>query len=132
MAQRSSRWELAPDPHRIGPVRRAVVSFAAHAGMPATAQTDLQVAVSDAITSAVLQAGADRASGPVRVVAEQLADELVVRVRESGRPADAGSNYPALGPRLSMIAALAQGFGVRRCGGGATELSMRFALGGGR
>jgi hypothetical protein len=27
-----------------------------------------------------------------------------------------------------MIAALAEGFGVRRCEGGATELSMRFTL----
>ena len=129
MAQRSGRWELPPDPHHIGAVRRQVASFAARAGMPATARTDLQVAVSDAITSAVLQADEAGDGGPVHVVAEQLDDELVVRVRESGRHADAAPGCPALGPRLSMIAALAQGFGVRRCEGGATELSMRFALG---
>lgn len=122
MARKPGDWELPPDPHHIGAVRRQVASFAALSGMAPTTQTDLQVAVSDAITSAVLQAdGAD----PVRVHAEDLGDELLVRVREGGRPR---ASCPALGPRLSMIAALAKGFGVRRCEGGATELSMRFAL----
>ena len=124
MPLRSGRWELPPDPHHIGAVRRQVASFAAHAGMAPTTQTDLQVAVSDAITSAVLQAdGPD----PVRVHADDLGDQLLVRVREgAGRPGRA--SCPALGPRLSMIAALTQGFGVRRCEDGVTELSMRFAL----
>jgi len=126
MALRSGRWELPPDPRHIGAVRRAVATFAAQAGMGATAQTDLQVAVSDAITSAVLQAGGDDL---VRVDAEQRDGELLVRVREGARPGSAQpSSCAALGPRLSMIAALAQGFGVRRCESGETELSMRFAL----
>jgi anti-sigma regulatory factor (Ser/Thr protein kinase) len=129
MALRSGRWELPPDPHHIGAVRRQVASFAAQAGMAAALQTDLQVAVSDAITSAVLQAGGGRDGGAVRVHAEALPDELVVRVRESGRRAGTPPDCTGIGPRLSMIAALAQGFGVRRCAGGATELSMRFALG---
>lgn len=104
-----------------------MAAFAAHAGMAATARTDLQVAVSDAITNAVIQAGAD---ARVEVDALQLDDELVVRVRDIGRRPDAqGLNCPAVGPRLSMIAALAQVFKVRRCESGATELSMHFALG---
>ena len=127
MALRSGWWELPPDPRHIGAVRREVASFAAHAGMAATEQTDLQVAVSDAITSAVLQADGDPHPGPLRVDAEDHGDELVVRVREPAgqlrtRP------RPEVGPRLSMIAALAHGFGVRRCEGGAAELSMRFVL----
>lgn len=129
MALQSRRWELPPDPHRIGPVRREVASFAAHAGMAAAGQTDLQVAVSDAITSAVLQADGDRDAGRVRVQAEDHGDELVVRVREGRRRSGNRPSCPALGPRLSMIAALAQSFAVRRCEGGAAELSMRFALG---
>jgi len=128
MAPHSGQWELSPDPHQIGAVRREVASFAAHAGMAPAAQTDLQVAVSDAITSAVLQADGNHDAGPVSVRAEELGDQLVVRVREGGGRLGARPSWTALGPRLSMIAALAQGFAVRRCEGGATELSMRFAL----
>jgi anti-sigma regulatory factor (Ser/Thr protein kinase) len=129
MALQSGRWELPPDPHHIGPVRRQVASFAAHAGMPAAARTDLQVAVSDAITNAVIQAEGDPENGPVEVDALQLDDELVVRVRDGGRArASQPLNCPAVGPRLSMIAALAQIFKVRRCESGATELSMHFGM----
>jgi anti-sigma regulatory factor (Ser/Thr protein kinase) len=97
--------------------------------MPAIARTDLQVAVSDAITNAVIQAEGDPANGPVQVDALQLDDELVVRVRDAGRARAARSLHcPAVGPRLSMIAALAEVFKVRRCESGATELSMHFGL----
>jgi anti-sigma regulatory factor (Ser/Thr protein kinase) len=129
MALRSGRWELPPDPHHIGAVRRQVAAFAAHAGMPAAARTDLLVAVSDAITNAVIQSAGDRDARRVEVDALQLDDELVVRVRDVGHSRAAqGLNCPAVGPRLSMIAALARVFKVRRCEGGATELSMHFGL----
>jgi anti-sigma regulatory factor (Ser/Thr protein kinase) len=130
MALKSGRWELPPDPHHIGAVRREVASFAAHAGMPAPARTDLQVAVSDAITNAVIRAEGDPENGPVQVDALQLDDEIVVCVRDGGRArASQRLNCPAVGPRLSMIAALTEVFKVRRCESGATELSMHFALG---
>jgi anti-sigma regulatory factor (Ser/Thr protein kinase) len=126
MALRSGRWELPPDPHHIATVRREVASFAAHAGMAPAARTDLQVAVSDAITNAVIQADDD---ARVHVDALQLDDELVVRVREAGRRRAAKTSCSTMGPRLSMIAALAQVFKVSRGEGGATELSMHFGLG---
>ena len=130
MALQAGRWDLPPDPRQIGVVRRQVAAFAAHAGMAPAAWSDLQVAVSDAITNAVIQADGDHHAGRVEVDALQLDDELVVRVRDTGRRLDAQQlNCPAVGPRLSMIAALAQVFKVRRCESGATELSMHFALG---
>jgi anti-sigma regulatory factor (Ser/Thr protein kinase) len=128
MALRCGRWELPPDPRHIAAVRREVASFAARAGLAATQQTDLQVAVSDAITSAVLQVDGAPDRGPVRVAAEDHGDQLVVRVREPDSRPDRRSSCPGVGPRLSMIAALAEDLGVRRCEDGATELSMRFAL----
>ena len=130
MAQHVSRWEIPPDPRHIGVVRREVAMFASRAGMGSPALTDVQVAVSDAVTNAILQADAVRASGCVRVDAEEAGDELIVRVREAGSGSDQPPNCPLLGPRLSMIAALAQVFGVRRCEGGATELRMHFAIAG--
>lgn len=128
MAQPVSHWEIPPDPRQIGVVRREVATFASRAGMDSPALTDVQVAVSDAVTNAILHADA-RDCGCVRVDAEQAGDELIVRVREAGPGSPEQPGCPVLGPRLSMIAALAQVFGVRRCEGGATELRMHFALG---
>jgi anti-sigma regulatory factor (Ser/Thr protein kinase) len=127
MAAQSVSLEISPDPRHIGHVRRQVAAFASRAGMSAPALIDVQVAVSDAVTNAILHAEAERER--VRIDAESVDGELVVRVREGGTGTAAQPNYPVLGPRLSMIAALAQVFGVRRCEGGATELSMHFALG---
>jgi anti-sigma regulatory factor (Ser/Thr protein kinase) len=128
MAQQFSRWEIPPDPEHIGVVRRQVATFASRAGMDSPALTDVQVAVSDAVTNAILHADAARDRGCVRVDAEEAGDELIVRVRDAGSGSEQPPNCPLMGPRLSMIAALAQVFGVRRCEGGATELSMRFGL----
>jgi anti-sigma regulatory factor (Ser/Thr protein kinase) len=129
MAQHVSRWEIPPDPRHIGVVRREVATFASQVGMDSPALTDVQVAVSDAVTNAILQADAARVCGCVRVEAEDAGEELVVRVREAGRGSADAPNCPVLGPRMSMIAALAKVFGVRRCEGGATELRMHFAIG---
>ena len=130
MAPHASRWEIPPDPRHIGVVRREVATFASRAGIDAPALTDVQVAVSDAVTNAILVADAARDRGCVRVDAEDAGDELIVRVREGGSGSAQPPNCPVLGPRLSMIAALAQVFGVRRCEGGATELRMHFAIAG--
>lgn len=127
MASQSVCLEIPPDPRHIGIVRRQVAACASRAGMGSRALIDVQVAVSDAVTNAILHAEAERER--VRVDAQSVGDELVVRVREGGTGTAEQPNYPVLGPRLSMIAALAQVFGVRRCEGGATELSMRFAIG---
>jgi len=127
MVAQSVRLDISPDPRQLGAVRRQVAAFASRAGMDSPALIDVQVAVSDAVTSAILHTAAGRER--VRVEAESRDGELVVRVREGGTGTAEQPNYPVLGPRLSMIAALAQAFGVRRCEGGATELSMRFAIG---
>lgn len=127
MASRSLRWEIPPDPRHLGAVRREVAAFASGAGMGSRALIDVQVAVSDAVTNAILHA--DAARERVRVDAESLGDELVVRVREGGTGTAEQPNLRVLGPRLSMIATLAHVFGMRRCESGATELSMRFAIG---
>lgn len=129
MAQPVSRWEIPPDPRLIGVVRRQVATFASHAGMDSPALTDVQVAVSDAVTNAILHAPSAHERNCVRVDAEQAGDELIVRVREPGSGSVDQPKCSVLGPRLSMIAALAHVFGVRRCDGGATELRMHFALG---
>lgn len=129
MTQQVNRWEIPPDPRHIGVVRRDVATFASRAGMDSPALTDVQVAVSDAVTNAILHADADRDGAWVRVDAEEAGDELVVRVLEPASGSVEQPNCTVLGPRLSMIAALAQGVGLRRCEGGATELRMHFAIG---
>lgn len=128
MTPNHGRWEIPPDPHCIGDVRREVAAFAADAGAGEAALTDVQVAVSDAMTNAILHAGADLHGGRLSVEAEDVGDELIVRVCDAGGGTAEHPSCSVLGPRLSMIAALAQVCGVRRRAGGATELSMHFAL----
>jgi anti-sigma regulatory factor (Ser/Thr protein kinase) len=130
MAQHVSRWEIPPDPEHIAVVRREVATFASRAGMDSPALTDVQVAVSDAVTNAILRAHAARDRGCVRVDAEEAGDELIVRVREARSSSEQAPNCPVFGPRMSMIAALAQVFGMRRCEGGDSELRMHFAIAG--
>jgi anti-sigma regulatory factor (Ser/Thr protein kinase) len=126
MTAQSVHLEISPDPRQIAAVRRHVAAFASRAGMDAPALIDVQVAVSDAVTTAILHAAAERER--VHVEAESSGRELVVRVREGGTGTARPPIDGVLGPRLSMIAALAQVFGMRRCESGATEISMRFAI----
>jgi anti-sigma regulatory factor (Ser/Thr protein kinase) len=66
----------------VGDVRKAVVAFAAELGFDDTAQ--IALAVSEAITNAVVHAYRDTGVGDVRVVACDEPDRLVVVVRDYG------------------------------------------------
>src|SRR5215210_7117254 len=96
--QHVSRWEIPPDPRQIGVVRREVATFASRVGMDSPALTDVQVAVSDAVTNAILHAAGARVAGCVRVAAEDAGDELVVRVRDAGSGGADAPSGPVLGP----------------------------------
>ena len=69
-------------PAAVPGVRRAVVDFAELHGVGIA--PDVALAVSEAITNAVLHAYRDHSAGPVRVVACAEPDRLVVVVRDYG------------------------------------------------
>lgn len=130
-AARSAHWEAPAEPTRVGQLRREVASFASRAGLPDSVLPELQVAVSEALTNAVLHAYCDRETDQgVRVDAEVTGRELLVRVRDYGRGIQPRPDSPGMGLGLSMIARLCKRHSIRRGDGGrGTEVGMCFDLG---
>lgn len=126
---RSSHWGAPAERDEIGGLRRQVASFAACAGMPQDDLAELQVAVSEALSNAVLHAYRDRDfNGDMRVEAEVAGGELLVRVRDYGTGMSPRTDSPGMGLGLSMIARLCKRYSVSRCDGGGTEIGMYFDL----
>jgi anti-sigma regulatory factor (Ser/Thr protein kinase) len=115
----------------IAVLRREVAAFAALAGVSDDDRAALQVAVSEALSNAVMHAYRDRDfAGDVCVDAEICGCEFHVRVRDYGVGMSARPDSPGMGLGLSMIARLAKRHSVHRCDGGAggTEIGMCFDL----
>jgi anti-sigma regulatory factor (Ser/Thr protein kinase) len=121
-----------PVPGSVARARRALIALAAAVGADAELIEKLGLAVSEAMTHAVLRSRRSRA--PIRVTAAVAPEELAVQVADEG--ADVGPRElvqaarglsPGLG--LALIAQSADALVVARRPTGGTELTMRFALG---
>jgi len=112
-------------PAAVPDVRRAVVAFAELHGVGNG--PDVALAVSEAITNAVLHAYRHRSGGPVRVVACVESDRLVVVVRDYGCGMSPNPDSPGLGLGLSVIGRLVTELNIERPDDGGTRLRMCFA-----
>jgi anti-sigma regulatory factor (Ser/Thr protein kinase) len=112
-------------PAAVPGVRRAVVDFAELHGVGVG--PDVALAVSEAITNAVLHAYRDGDAGDVRVVACAEPDRLVVVVRDYGCGMSPNPESPGLGLGLAVIGRLAAELNIERPDeGGGTRLRMCF------
>jgi anti-sigma regulatory factor (Ser/Thr protein kinase) len=113
-------------PGAVPGMRRAVVEFAELHGVGHP--PDVALAVSEAVTNAVLHGYRDGASGDVRVVACAEPARLVVVVRDYGTGMSPHPNSPGLGLGLSVIGRLTTEMNIERPDlGGGTRLRMHFA-----
>jgi anti-sigma regulatory factor (Ser/Thr protein kinase) len=113
-------------PSAVPGVRRAVVDFAELHGLGVA--PDIALAVSEAVTNAVLHAYRDGRPGMMRVVACAEPHRLVVVVRDYGCGMSPHPNSPGLGLGLSVIGRLASELNIERPDeGGGTRLRMSFA-----
>jgi anti-sigma regulatory factor (Ser/Thr protein kinase) len=113
-------------PAAVPGVRRAVVDFAELHDVGIA--PDVALAVSEAITNAVLHAYRDHSAGPVRIVACAEPDRLVVVVRDYGCGMSPHPDSPGLGLGLAVIGRVTTEFSVERPDeGGGTRLRMCFA-----
>ena len=88
----------------------------------------MALAVSEAITNAVLHAYREEQAGPMRVVACAEPDRLVVVVRDYGCGMSPNPDSPGLGLGLAVIGRLATELNIERPDeGGGTRLRMCFA-----
>lgn len=119
------RLLVAPEPRSVGLARRAVAEFAERAGADGGA---VAVAVSEAITNAILHAYPDGKGGEIEIVARLNHRFLHVTVSDDGRGIAPNPRSPGLGYGLSLVASLSDEMGISGSPQGGTSVRMRFAL----
>jgi anti-sigma regulatory factor (Ser/Thr protein kinase) len=120
--------ELYPaTPEAVAHARRACAEFAARAGAAGTTVESVRLAVSEAVTNAVIH-GYPEAAGEVSVVAAVATGELWVLITDRGRGHQTPSPTPGLGWGLALIAEATEEFVIIERSGGGTEVRMRFAF----
>lgn len=121
---------LPATPDAVRPLRTAARAFAAEAGASQDIVEGVQLAVSEAVTNAVLHAycGSER-PGPVCLDACVDGEELCVEVCDLGSGMVPRDDSPGAGVGLTVIARLAARLRIDTARGGrGTCLRMSFAL----
>ena len=113
-------------PAGVGAMRRDVAAFAGRSGMDDDGVGDVQLAVSEAATNAVIHAY--RASqGRLHVRAHVDGTELIVVVGDTGSGLAPRTDSPGLGLGKPLMATITTRFKIVSQGAG-TEVHMAFAL----
>ena len=113
-------------PSGVGAMRREVAAFAGRAGMGEDGVGDVQLAVSEAATNAVVHAYRER-DGHLHVRAHVEGMELIVVVVDTGSGLAPRADSPGLGLGMPLMASVTTRFQVVSQGKG-TEVQMAFAL----
>jgi PAS domain S-box-containing protein len=125
----ASRWEreCRGEPACVPELRNGVSEFARSTGAGDSVVTDVALAVSEAVTNAVMHAFIDSAPGRVRVISEPGDGCLIVRVLDDGRGMMPRSDSPGLGLGLPMIGQFTSSVDIRPgLEGRGTEVRMVF------
>jgi serine/threonine-protein kinase RsbW len=124
----SASWTLPATAGSVAEARRSVADFARDNGIPESCIADVLIAVSEAVTNAVVHAFSglvDR--GTVMVAATVHIEWIEVRVTDDGSGMAPRDDSPGLGLGLPLIRQLADELDHRRPQNGVgTELWMRF------
>ena len=133
-----SEWEAALDvsypaqPSQIRSIRRAVADIARARGAPESKLVQINLAVSEAASNAILHAYRDPemgGDGDVRVVVLAHDESCIdVRIRDRGVGPRPRPDSPGLGLGLRLMAHDADGFQIRPVADGGTEVVLRFEL----
>jgi anti-sigma regulatory factor (Ser/Thr protein kinase)/PAS domain-containing protein len=123
----AAQWERPAREASVPELRGAVQGFISEHGAGKTVLSDVALAVSEAVTNAVMHAFLDREEGTVRVAVRAGVDQIVVIVADDGRGMQPRADSPGLGMGLPLIGQLAASLDIRVPAGGGTELCMTFA-----
>ena len=114
--------ELPPEPQSVAAARHAVRELAAKLG---ASELDVALAVSEAVSNAVIHGFRFGKDGVVRVRARRETGELVVMVADNGVGMIPDLDNPGLGVGTSLISRLAQQATFESTDRG-TTVTMRF------
>lgn len=125
-----ARWhrEVAAEPVVVPELRRGVAEFARAHRADDDAVSNIMLAVSEAVTNAIVHAFVDRERGRVSITAEAGEDCVLVSVRDDGRGMTPDPESPGLGLGLTMMASMTTRCDIRQGPAGrGTEVRMAFA-----
>jgi serine/threonine-protein kinase RsbW/stage II sporulation protein AB (anti-sigma F factor) len=123
------RWSLPAVPAAVACLRTAVGAFASGAGVANPPLADVRLAVSEAVTNAVIHSYRDDPEpGPVDVAAEVGDEGLRIVVSDRGLGFGPRTDSPGAGMGLPIIAAVADRFEIRRRLPAGTEVHICFDL----
>lgn len=129
-AARSRRWVFQATSHAPSGARAAIHGFAQRHDLPVELHEGMVLAISEAVSNAVVHAYRDRPTpGEVEVeVAFELEEPPVsVHVRDTGSGFRPAADSPGLGLGLPLMASVTEHFEIRPASGGGTEIVLRFA-----
>jgi serine/threonine-protein kinase RsbW len=115
-------------PEAVPLARRALAAVAATAGAAGDRLDEIRLAVSEALTNAVVHAYRNGDTGRVHVTAAVASEELWVLIGDDGRGLHAWNDSRGLGIGLSLISGLSDDFAIIQRASGGTEVQMRFDL----
>ncbi len=113
----------------VASARETLAQFAAAAGAEQEQIDAVRLAVSEAVTNAVLHAYRDR-PGHVTIAAWAVNGELWVLIADDGSGLRAASDRSGLGLGLALIQQVSDQLTIVERAGGGTELRVRFAIAG--
>ena len=119
-------YPAVPEAVRIA--RNALAEVAAAAGAGGERLDEIRLAVSEALTNAVVHAYRDVEAGGFHVTAAVASGELWVLISDDGRGLHAWNDSRGLGIGLSLISGLSDDFAIVSRAAGGTEVQMRFDL----
>jgi anti-sigma regulatory factor (Ser/Thr protein kinase) len=114
--------ELPAQPRSVASARHAVEDFCASEALDHQA---VAIAVSEAVTNAVIHAYPAGVDGRVRLVATLQPASLVITIADRGRGMTVRADRPGLGVGLDLIAQLSNGVEIDDRSSG-TTLTMHF------
>jgi serine/threonine-protein kinase RsbW len=115
-------------PESVPMARRALTAIAAAAGAGGERLEEIRLAVSEALTNAVVHAYRNGNVGWLHVTAAVAAGELWVLIGDDGRGMHAWNDSDGLGIGLGLISGLSDDFTIVARASGGTEVQMRFDL----
>ena len=125
----SASWTRSARPETVAFLRETVADFIEANGIAESDLTDVQLAVSEAVTNAVVHAFRDGTKSGTVTVSVTVDDERVeVVVRDNGSGMAPRDDSPGLGLGLPLIRRVADEYDHREPPEGGNELWMRFTL----
>jgi anti-sigma regulatory factor (Ser/Thr protein kinase) len=125
----AASWTCSARPETVAFFRETVAEFAVANGIAESHVTDIHLAVSEAVTNAVVHAFRDRTEPGTVTVSVNVDDGGVeVLVRDDGSGMAPRDDSPGLGLGLPLMRRVADGFDHREPPDGGSELWMHFSL----